>query len=324
MLGEGRRTLSWIWYTVSDEELSDPGEVQACLRVEWVKAHTARSASLLHLHTTAPASLLSSYTRHTRVLGAGCCVLGTEAREGHRTDKLATRLPNDALPNLVQPLGSITNFRNARSHAAVLQGYAGRPDGDPRHVPLAEADKAHARAIQLATLVPFDDIPREWPIASSLALRLNRPGSNAATLQEILTKLDGLEDRLTAKVDAVEVAIGQRIARLEETVRASTIASLRALNGAREEGALIPYEIIPFPDGKHPTDAEFQKHNQRHPFPLLRKMANIVQLNRGDLLRYLQHYGITPANMPADEPGRHKLLCEMIGVSVIVIRHHFA
>ncbi|KAJ8697361.1 hypothetical protein PTI98_004171 [Pleurotus ostreatus] len=37
-LGEGRRTLSWIWYTVSDEELSDPGEVQACLRVEWVKA----------------------------------------------------------------------------------------------------------------------------------------------------------------------------------------------------------------------------------------------------------------------------------------------
>ncbi|KAJ8694051.1 hypothetical protein PTI98_008984 [Pleurotus ostreatus] len=169
----------------------------------------------------------------------------------------------------------------------------GRPDGDPRHVPLAEADKAHARAIQLATLVPFDDIPR----------------SNAATLQEILTKLDGLEDRLTAKVDAVEVAIGQRIARLEETVRASTIASLRALNGAREEGALIPYEIIPFPDGKHPTDAEFQKHNQRHPFPLLRKMANIVQLNRGDLLRYLQHYGITPANMPADEPGRHKLLC---------------
>lgn len=103
----------------------------------------------------------------------------------------------------------------------------GRPDEDPKHVPLAEADKAHARAIQLATLVPFDDIPREWPIALSLALRLNRPGSNAATLQEILTRLDGLEDRLTAKVDAVEVAIGQRIARLEETVRASTIASLR-------------------------------------------------------------------------------------------------
>ncbi|KAF7420750.1 hypothetical protein PC9H_011268 [Pleurotus ostreatus] len=37
-LGEGRRTLSWIWYTVTDEELMGVGEVQACLRVEWVKA----------------------------------------------------------------------------------------------------------------------------------------------------------------------------------------------------------------------------------------------------------------------------------------------
>ncbi|KAF4564900.1 hypothetical protein EYR36_002843 [Pleurotus pulmonarius] len=37
-LGEGRRTLSWIWYTVSDDEILGVGEVQACLRVEWVKA----------------------------------------------------------------------------------------------------------------------------------------------------------------------------------------------------------------------------------------------------------------------------------------------
>ncbi|KAF4586545.1 hypothetical protein EYR38_010824 [Pleurotus pulmonarius] len=37
-LGEGRRTLSWIWYTVTDEELSGAGEVHACLRFEWVKA----------------------------------------------------------------------------------------------------------------------------------------------------------------------------------------------------------------------------------------------------------------------------------------------
>ncbi|KAJ8703433.1 hypothetical protein PTI98_002055 [Pleurotus ostreatus] len=37
-LGEGRRTLSWIWYTVTDEELLGAGEVHACLRVEWVKA----------------------------------------------------------------------------------------------------------------------------------------------------------------------------------------------------------------------------------------------------------------------------------------------
>ncbi|KAF4582638.1 hypothetical protein EYR40_002561 [Pleurotus pulmonarius] len=29
-LGEGRRTLSWIWYTVTDEELMGVGEVQAC------------------------------------------------------------------------------------------------------------------------------------------------------------------------------------------------------------------------------------------------------------------------------------------------------
>lgn len=29
-LGEGRRTLSWIWYTVTDEELAGVGEVQAC------------------------------------------------------------------------------------------------------------------------------------------------------------------------------------------------------------------------------------------------------------------------------------------------------
>ncbi|KAF4568041.1 hypothetical protein EYR36_010049 [Pleurotus pulmonarius] len=37
-LGEGRRTLSWIWYTITDEELLGAGEVHACLRVEWVKA----------------------------------------------------------------------------------------------------------------------------------------------------------------------------------------------------------------------------------------------------------------------------------------------
>ncbi|KAF9488152.1 hypothetical protein BDN71DRAFT_1499587 [Pleurotus eryngii] len=37
-LGEGRQTLSWIWYTVTDEEILGAGEVQACLRVEWVKA----------------------------------------------------------------------------------------------------------------------------------------------------------------------------------------------------------------------------------------------------------------------------------------------
>ncbi|KAF4572395.1 hypothetical protein EYR36_006897 [Pleurotus pulmonarius] len=30
-LGEGRRTLSWIWYTVSDDELLGTGEVHACM-----------------------------------------------------------------------------------------------------------------------------------------------------------------------------------------------------------------------------------------------------------------------------------------------------
>ncbi|KAF8867586.1 hypothetical protein BD779DRAFT_1685601 [Infundibulicybe gibba] len=36
-LGEGRRTLSWIWYTASDKELSS-NAIHASICVEWVKA----------------------------------------------------------------------------------------------------------------------------------------------------------------------------------------------------------------------------------------------------------------------------------------------
>jgi len=37
-LGEGQRTLSWIWYSVSERELEgDSRDVAAALRVEWAK-----------------------------------------------------------------------------------------------------------------------------------------------------------------------------------------------------------------------------------------------------------------------------------------------
>ncbi|KAF7424807.1 hypothetical protein PC9H_010126 [Pleurotus ostreatus] len=200
----------------------------------------------------------------------------------------------DEAPIIVEPLADLTNYRQAKSHAGVLQAYTRRPVEDPKHVTAEEADRAEARAIQLANFVPFEGIPR----------------SDAATLAQILQRLEQMETNINHRFNHIE----EKIDNLEKKINNVEVIALKALNGTRGDGTWIEYELIPFTDGKLPSHQTYQVDTQP-PYVYLRRATDIAKLQSAQLTQYLSSYGVAAAAMPTTVKAKRKELYRIIGVS---------
>ncbi|KAL0952362.1 hypothetical protein HGRIS_006641 [Hohenbuehelia grisea] len=193
-------------------------------------------------------------------------------------------------PEIVYPLSNIQNFTAASRYAEILWACSGLSPDHPLYVDVSEAYEAKARAIQLACFVHFDDIPNQHVVAPDFFREM--------------------ETRINSRIDTVEAKLVGEILQLKQV-------SLKALNGARDDGTILPYELIPFKDGTMPAENPLPDG----PLPSLTTVGAITALTNPQASAYLQGYGAV--EIPELLEDRHKLIAELIGVPVAVLKVRF-
>lgn len=139
-----------------------------------------------------------------------------------------------------------------------------------------------------------------------------------------------MEDRLKDSIKDVKDDLKRDLAGLKEDIRRANRSSLKvnfhllyltkissssrsqkqAINGTREDGSLVAYEIVPFFDGSLPGQN----------LPALVNIHIIAGLTTLQAAPYITgHHG----QAPDDLPGKRRKVAELVGVSASLLRQRF-